>query len=344
MKTGKVLLLGGELTLIAAYLMNMDIKRSDSIKGLRADLDRTMKVVEKKDEKIKQMEQKIKEMEAWKMEMVAMKLSLVNLVGDGEKEGKVQALEGDCGRNAFRLKDLEEGSGKNDMKIKDFEEELAKKEDRLWRLEDSIKDTSKEGIGKEMAEVKKKVEKFASVEVAVTEALEKQKNESQMSNFHTEMPMVAHNLIFRNFPQDERETKASLKIQVQEVFQSMGIGARINVKEAIRFKKKAPEGSESSWAEEMSRKPGLVLVKLANSEMKKIIFGNIRKLKETPFHRISINNQIPKCVVPQVTALEIRARKIRVDSGFKTKTKIDLNNGNPKIQIKGENDAKFKDI
>ena len=331
MATGKVVLLGGELSMICAYLMNMDCKRSDSIKALKAEL-------EKKDDKIKSLDNKIHEMET-------MKLNLADLIGDTENEGKLKMLDDDCGRNAFRMKELEEGSVKNEVRLKDLEEQICKREDRLWKLEDSIKDATKEGIGKQIAEVKEKVEKFASVEVAVNNALKKQESESLMRSFHMELDMVAPNLIFRNFPQEEGEDRASLKMAVQDVFQTIGIGPRIVVKEAIRFKKKEEGGDRrGSWAEETGRRPGLVLVKLSNPDMKKIIFSNIRKLQGTPYSRISINNQYPKCVVPQVTALEIKARKIRVDSGFKTKTKIELNSGKPKIQVKEENDRDFKDI
>ena len=323
-------MLTGELTAVCSYLIGMDCRRSQAIKDLRADC-------EKKDEKINSLERKIKELES-------MKLNLVDICGDENNEGKFKQLDDDCGRHAFRLKELETGSGKNDVRVKDLEKEVAKKEERLLKLEDTIK----KGVDKEIAIVKEKVEKLASVEETVNKALLEQKMESQTRNFHLEMSMVSNNLIFRNFPLPDNgiEDKAKLKMGVQDLFQAMGIGPRINVKEAIRFKKKEDDGRRPSWAEMVDRnqKPGLVLVKLGNVEMKKIIFSNIRKLKGTLFQKVSINNQVPKCVLPLVTELEIKARKIRVDSGFKTKTKIELNSGKPKIMIKGENDRDFKDI
>ena len=382
LKKGNIFLNTGELTTITAYLMNADLRRSDRIRELMAEsnskneeLDRMNKVLEEQNEEIKKLKSHIKKLES-------VKLNTTDIFGDNETEGKFQTLESDCGRNAFRLTELENGAGQNNMKFKELEElkdsvgkevaEVKKLINDFSASESTIKDT----VGREVAEVKKwiddfsasesaininninkvleeqkkRIDDFSTTETAMNKALEEQKNESHKRDFDIEMNLVQNNLIFHNLAVKENEDKAVLKRTVENVFQSMKIGPRVVVKDVIRFKRREEERNGSarrmSWADRVDRpeKPPLVLVKLGSVEMKKIIFTHIRNLKETPYQRISINNQVPKCVVKQVTELEIKARKIRVDSGFKVKTKVELNGGYPKLQVKGENDEKFKDV
>ena len=176
----------------------------------------------------------------------------------------------------------------------------------------------------------------------------KQKDDAHMSTYHLEMPLVESNLIFRNFPpavaDGEIEDRATLKAAVKDVFATMKIGPRINVVDVARFKKKerGPEGG--NWAERSDDKPGLVMVKLASPDMKKIVFSHIRNLRGSGYHKISINRQFPKCLVSQATELEKKARKIRLDSGNKTKTRIEPKDAQVLLKIKEENETQFKVI
>ena len=174
--------------------------------------------------------------------------------------------------------------------------------------------------------------------------LEKKFNEqaedAHLRTFFLERKAVAPNLIIKNIPKAENETKEQLSDQVRDVFATMQIPEdEYDIADVFRIKKNERKPSKAGQAKDY---PPLIKVRLRDASMKGAIFRKVTTLKGSAFEKISIENEVPASVRREYGEKQKEAYEIRKESGFKTKTRIETFTGHAIIKIKTEKDEKFR--
>ena len=163
----------------------------------------------------------------------------------------------------------------------------------------------------------------------------KEKENSRI--YDLEMKNLECNLIVKNVKvvaQDgEKETKEESTKVAEEIFKSIGVADSVKVASVIRFEKSKKYQSD---------RPPILLIKLKEAKMKAKLFKNVSKLRDTDFKDISISNQYPAALRPEMSKLAKVGNKMRHESGKTVKFRVEVDNGKAILKIKEDGDTEFK--
>ena len=128
----------------------------------------------------------------------------------------------------------------------------------------------------------------------------------------------------------DNETKDETRGKVNDILTAIEVPTDI-VEDAYRYRKSAEAPPD---------RPPVVVVRLTHPRDKGTIYKNVSKLKDTNY-KISIRDQYPASMGPQVFEAEKKAWQIRKDSGWQIKTRTTIVRGKVLIQKKGPGDQNF---
>ena len=149
-----------------------------------------------------------------------------------------------------------------------------------------------------------------------------------------EMKDVRGNLILRNLKyhpkaEKDKETPEQTAEVVQNFLTELGVEGKIGPWMSRRFK------GESKKA------PTIIQLKLQDSRDKALVFG---ALKGKKVKGVSVSNEFPGCLREEIKEAEEKAKKIREDTGNKTRTRVEVENYKVIIKIKKEGETKYTTI
>ena len=169
------------------------------------------------------------------------------------------------------------------------------------------------------------------------EEIKSVKEQENSRIYDLEMKNLECNLIVKNVKvvaQDgEKETREESVKVAEKIFESIGLADSVKVASVIRFEKSKKYESD---------RPPILLIKLKEAKMKAKLFKNVSKLRDSDFKDISISNQYPEALRPEMSKLMKIGNKMRHESGKTTKFRVEVDNGKAILKIKEEGHQKFE--
>ncbi len=150
-----------------------------------------------------------------------------------------------------------------------------------------------------------------------------------------EMRDVRKNLILRNVKyhpkaDKEKETPQQTAEMIEKFFSELGIE-----------KKVGPWMSKRYRGDGKNKAPTIIQLKLTDARDKALIYGALKGKKTKG---ISVSNEFPGCLKEQIKEAETKAKKIREDSGNKTRTRVEVEDYRVVIRVKKEGDSKYSNL
>ena len=168
------------------------------------------------------------------------------------------------------------------------------------------------------------------------EEIKNVKDQENSRIYDLEMKNLECNLIVKNVKvvakDGEKETREESTKVAEKIFESIGVADSVKVASVIRFEKSKKYESD---------RPPILLIKLKEAKMKAKLFKNVAKLRDSDFKDISISNQYPAALRPEMSKLAKAGNKMRHESGKTTKFRVEVDKGKAILKIKEEGDKEF---
>lgn len=171
------------------------------------------------------------------------------------------------------------------------------------------------------------------------EELKASKEDEKARIYDLEMKNLECNLMIKNADlraKDGEKEKGEDSARIaEEIFEAIGVSDTVKAASVIRFEKSKKYES---------KRPPILLIKLKDAKMKSKIFRNVAKLSDSKFKEISISNQYPAALRPEMSKLMRIGNAIREESNKKTKFRVSVEKGKPVLKLKEEGDTEFKTL
>ena len=282
-------------------------KAGDSVPEIKAAttnlaelLQIAFKSIEEHDDKLEAVEKDLEEVKGLK-EAVDKLTSDVN-----EMSGSLSKVEDSVSNISKQLKPL--GKLSNTM------EEMKKNQDEKFKAMEGAANLMKEST-EAVKSIETKLEKEEEERERERGEREKERKAREEERIAYERACVAPCIMLYGFKMDRNENPTTLLRNVEELFRdTLGLSEEeVYIEKVMRFTLQgAQEGTK--------RGPPLVRVVLSQPSQKGALFRSLVKLKgKAQFKGLSIQNEIAKIEMPQHKIVSARARKIREDSGCRTR-------------------------
>ena len=199
--------------------------------------------------------------------------------------------------------------------------------DALGLLDDAVGKIK--GLEKNICELSKDVK---GNKKSINEA----KEEKEARFYNLEKSNCAANLVVKNVDvvaAGEKETKEESKLVAEEILKTIGVQESVKIRECHRFEKSKRYESD---------RPPILIIKLEEAKFKGEIFKNLHRLRDSPFAKISVNNEYPQALRPEMSRLVKIGNRIRDDSENKsTRFRVQIVRGKPMLKIKKAGDDNY---
>ena len=157
--------------------------------------------------------------------------------------------------------------------------------------------------------------------------------------YDLEMKSLECNLIVKNVEvvaeDGEKETRAESTKVAEKILESIGVADTVKVASVTRFEKSKKFESD---------RPPILLIKLKDAKMKAKLFKNVSKLRDSEFKNISISNQYPEAMRPEMSKLAKVGNKMRQESGKTLKFRVEVEEGIAVLKTKKDGEKDFTTV
>ena len=235
--------------------------------------------------------------------------------GMGEKVSDLgEKVEG-MGKQVTGLGEQMSGLGTEIQKLqKNTDAKLDKHDESMALAMDALK-----GIDAKMQEEKETREKYMEEEREMRKKERQLREESQLAY---ERSCVAPCLILYGLKMEAEENNIDLLKNIEGLFKVIGVKPEdVRIDKVMRFGGgKAQAGPDGASATAGPARPPPVRVVLVDPSMKGPLFKGLSNLRgKEEYRKVSIQNEIPRSMMPEHKEMSERARSIRTDTGCKTR-------------------------